>query len=149
MTITTEINKVSLKKIEGKNLSNRSKEQLASCDIRLQKVVNLTLDFMDLVVIDGHREKKEQDEYFKSGKSRLEWPKSKHNVMPSLAIDMAPVRNLIIPWEEVTLFYYFAGAVISCAKQIGVKLRWGGDWKGLHDFKKNEFNDLTHFEIRD
>jgi peptidoglycan L-alanyl-D-glutamate endopeptidase CwlK len=42
-----------------------------------------------------------------------------------------------------------AGVILTCAKQLGVKLRWGGDWDGDGNRLNNKFNDLAHFELVD
>jgi hypothetical protein len=51
-----------------------------------------TLDVspIDFKILCGHREEKEQNEAFNKGNSKLKWPQSKHNSLPSLAVDIAP-----------------------------------------------------------
>jgi len=46
-------------------------------------------------------------------------------------------------------FTYFAGYVVGIAYQMGLKIRWGGDWDMDTQVKDNNFDDLPHFEIRD
>jgi len=38
---------------------------------------------------------------------------------------------------------------MSIATQLGIKIRWGGNWANDYNggFKKNKFDDLVHFEL--
>ena len=64
--------------------------------------------------------------------------------MPSLAIDAAPSP---IDWNDRERFFYFAGVVKGVAEEMGIKIRWGGDWDGDNDFDDQTFDDLVHFEL--
>jgi peptidoglycan L-alanyl-D-glutamate endopeptidase CwlK len=52
-----------------------------------------------------------------------------------------------LDWKDMKRFYYLAGIVKAVALARKVKIRWGGDWDGDHDFKDQTFNDLVHFEL--
>ena len=99
-----------------------------------------------------------------SGHSKVDWPKSKHNQSPSIAIDIAPWINNSVPWPEhptnwqyatqrdryiknLAQFYHFAGYVLSRAAYLDIGIRWGGDWDSDHDLRDNKFDDLVHFEL--
>jgi hypothetical protein len=41
------------------------------------------------------------------------------------------------------------GMIRGIAKQLNVKVRWGGDWDSDGDVKDNGFDDLVHVEILD
>lgn len=69
---------------------------------------------------------------------------SKHNSQPSKAVDVSPYP---INWNNKEGFYHFAGFVRATAQQMGIKIRWGGDWNGNFDLKDQNFFDLPHFEI--
>ena len=121
-----------------------SKEKLASCDPLLQKVANRAILIMDFSVICGHRGKEEQDKAFASGNSKLKWPDGKHNKMPSLAMDLLPYP---IDWNDRDRFILLAGIIIGVAHELGVPIRWGGDWNSNYVIKDESFQDLGHFEL--
>ena len=41
------------------------------------------------------------------------------------------------------------GMIRGIGKQLGVKIRWGGDWDSDGEIKDNNFDDLVHVEIRE
>ena len=126
------------------SFSQTSKDRLATCDARLQRVFNEVIKHFDCTVLCGHRNKEKQDAAFASGNSKLKWPNGNHNSMPSKAVDVAPFP---VDWNDSKRFYYFAGFVMATAKAMGIKLRFGGDWNRDTQLKDNKFNDLVHWEI--
>jgi hypothetical protein len=75
---------------------------------------------------------------------RVQWPDSKHNQSPSMAVDVAPYP---IDWADRERFNYFAGYVMGVASQHGIALRWGGDWNRDWKVRDNNFDDLPHYEL--
>ena len=120
--------------------SKKSSDRLATCDKRLQDMANMMLErsSFDLTITDGYRTKEEQDEAFKSGKSRAVFGKSKHNVFPSQAIDIVPYPinwDTKDPrWQEMAL------NAMWCAGKLGFEITWGGSFISL--------KDLPHFELK-
>ena len=51
--------------------------------------------------------------------------------------------------KEVGIFYYFGGFVLGTAQEMGLGIRWGGDWDGDLNLSEERFKDLVHFEIND
>lgn len=100
-----------------------------------------------LIITCGYRGQAEQDEAFKSKRSKVQWPNSKHNSAPAKAMDLAIVRAGKIDWNATRNFYFLAGVVKAVAKAKGIAIRWGGDWDSDNDFADQQFNDLPHFEI--
>ncbi|RME64971.1 MAG: M15 family peptidase [Alphaproteobacteria bacterium] len=123
-----------------------SAARLASCDARLQAVFNRVIEMIDCSILVGHRDKTAQNAAYVAGRSRLDWPKSKHNRLPSLAVDAVPYP---IDWDDRERFYLFAGIVLATAAAQGTRLRWGGDWNGDFRLADNRFDDLPHFEIEE
>lgn len=120
----------------------RSLDNLASAHPDLQRVCKEAIKVYDFTVICGHRGKEEQEAAVRTGKSKTHYPNSKHNSMPSLAVDIAPYP---IDWNNKERFYYLAGVMMGIAAQLGIALRWGGNWNGdqtLGDW------DLPHFELK-
>ena len=124
--------------------SKRSLEKLATCDERLQDVMNRVVKSFDCTILTGFRTKEEQTELYLTGKSQLQWPHGKHNVMPSKALDAAPYP---IDWKDRERASFFAGFVLGVASEMGISLRWGGDWNQNWQVRDNSFDDLWHFEI--
>jgi peptidoglycan L-alanyl-D-glutamate endopeptidase CwlK len=126
------------------NLSQKSLDRLNTCDPRLVLLVKEVVKSFDCAVLVGHRTEAEQDDAFHQGLSKLQWPKSKHNSLPSMAVDLAPWP---IDWNNVEQFCYFAGFVMGLAESMGIKLRWGGDWNENENPRDETFKDLVHFEL--
>jgi peptidoglycan L-alanyl-D-glutamate endopeptidase CwlK len=124
----------------GKTSNERKKE----CDYNLQIILDEAIKIVDFSILCGHRTEEEQNQALYEGRSKLAFPKSKHNNYPSFAVDIAPYP---IDWEDTDRFYYLAGIIKGIAHSKGVKIRWGGDWDSDNDFKDNNFNDLPHFEL--
>jgi peptidoglycan LD-endopeptidase CwlK len=128
--------------------SAASLKQLITCDERLQRLFFAVLDSgYDCTIVCGHRGQADQDEACRTGKSKLRWPNSLHNSMPSLAVDVAPYYLADgIPWADKQRFVMFAGYVLGVASQLNIPVRWGGDWNGDHLFNES-FVDMPHFEL--
>lgn len=124
--------------------SKTSQQRLNECHPLLQKVFNRVIQITDCTIITGHRDKPTQNEMYRTGKSQLQWPDGKHNIMPSEAIDAAPYP---IDWKDRERATLFAGLVIGIAEEMGIKLRWGSDWNRDWQVKDNNFDDLWHFEL--
>ncbi|MEO0412611.1 MAG: M15 family peptidase [Pseudomonadota bacterium] len=125
--------------------SHTSLQRLASCDMRLQTLFHAVITQVDCSILEGHRSRDRQEAAYARGQSKLHWPRSKHNARPSLAVDAAPWP---IDWDDRDRFHLFGGIVLGTAKQLGIALRWGGDWDGDFQTRDNRFDDLVHFEVR-
>jgi peptidoglycan L-alanyl-D-glutamate endopeptidase CwlK len=123
----------------------KSRERIATCDKELQNLFTDVVKYFDCSVLVGFRGENKQNRAFKEGRSMVRWPRGKHNSNPSLAIDVAPYP---IDWDDRERFLYFGGFVKGCAYQMGLPLRWGGDWDNDTSLSDNKFDDLVHFEIR-
>ena len=126
-----------------------STERLASADVRLQKLFNEVIKTFDCAILEGHRTEEKQNEYFKTGKSKLPWPQGKHCSDPSLAVDAAPFIQGKASYNTQHCLY-FAGYVMATAKAMGIDIRWGGDWDMDNEsMTDQDFQDLLHYEIKD
>ena len=122
-----------------------SKERLATAHPDLQKLFNEIIKNIDCSVTEGHRGKELQNKYFDEGKSKVRFPDGRHNKNPSLAVDVTPYPVDYNDRERQTLF---AGYVLGVASQIGLNVRWGGDWNKDFSVADNRFDDMPHFELR-
>lgn len=129
--------------------SRKSLKKLSQCDDRLQRVFNEVIKHRDCTILEGNRDKGTQDEYFRTGKSKVKYPNSKHNSLPSQAVDVAPYfpNSPHIRWSDIESFAYFSGFVIGIAASMGIKLRHGADWDQDGDTTDQSFMDWPHFEI--
>lgn len=111
-------------------LGKTSLERLSSCHDDLQLLILdvaqrvdagelFTADIRDITVLCGQRGEAEQDAAFARGTSKLQWPKSKHNQTPSLAVDIAPYP---IDWQDREAFLVLRGFVLARAAALGLKV---------------------------
>lgn len=132
----------------------RSTANLATCSPGIQRVMYAVILEVDCSIIYGHRGKAAQNEAFKLGFSTKQWPNSNHNKAPSKAVDVLPhpsgwpqdSDSKLVKMHKIAHFYYQAGVIMTKAKELGVNLRWGGDWDMDKDFLDQTFDDLAHFE---
>jgi len=125
-------------------LSQFSLDNLESCHPDLIRVFVRVAEITNIRITDGHRSKLEQQKAYDSCHSKMQWPDSGHNKTPSIAIDVAPYP---IDWDDKRRFYYLAGMVKAVAEEMGIKIRFGGDWSGDGIFKDQKFDDLVHYEL--
>ena len=124
----------------------KSRENLLQCDYRLQILFNTVVVNFDCSVLCGHRNEEDQNQAFSTNHSKLKWPESAHNSLPSKAIDVVPYP---INWENLDRFYYFGGFVKGIAKELELDIIWGGDFDDDTFLKDGRFMDLPHYSIKD
>ncbi len=122
-----------------------SKKHLKTCDDRLQKLFNEVIKHVDCSILEGHRDKDRQNKLYEEGKTKVKYPNGRHNRQPSSAVDVTPYP---VDWEDRERQTLFAGFVIGVASQMGIKLRWGGDWDQDFQVVDNRFDDFPHFELK-
>lgn len=118
-------------------LSSLSRKRLSTCHPDLIAVVTLASERVPMAVICGHRGEVDQRAAFANGFSKKNWPDSPHNTVPSRAVDITP---LPLDWQDVAAFERVAKVVKMAAKELGVEVEWGGDWK--------KFKDRPHFQLK-
>ena len=121
-----------------------SKARLSTCHPQLQAVFNEVIKGWDCSILCGERPEEDQNEAYSSGRSTVQYPNSKHNTSPSLAVDVAPYP---IDWDDLGRFYMFAGYVMRIAEDMNIKIRYGGDWDGDKHTTDHKFKDLPHWEL--
>jgi peptidoglycan L-alanyl-D-glutamate endopeptidase CwlK len=126
------------------SFGTESKKQLETCAPELQRLFNEVVKHWDCKVIEGKRSEQQHAINLASGASRTTNSKHVTGNLPSQAADVAPFP---IKWANIKRFYAFAGFVIGTAKQLGIPIRWGGDWDSDRDLDDQTFNDLVHFEL--
>ena len=126
------------------SFSQRSLDNLKNVDERLVRICNELIKRIDFAVIEGFRTPERQKELFDKGFSKIDGisKKGKHNYSPSLAIDIIPFKKGHNPFdgskESDIMFDNLAKEFKQVAKELGINITWGGDWK---------FIDKPHFQI--
>ena len=127
-----------------------SRKEYDTLDPRLQKLCDrINTEVCDMRLLCGHRPKEDQDLAFATKRSKVQWPNSKHNKTPSVAVDWTPTPVNLKSRSLREELCYIAGAATVIAKQEGFTLRWGGDWDQDGDLEDNTFDDLFHVEIKE
>lgn len=130
--------------------SKSSKDKLDTCHNDLQVLFLEVIKSFDCTVVCGHRGEEEQNKAYNEGNSQLQFPRSKHNRLPSLAVDVVPFP---IDWRDLNRMRFFSGYVLGIAQvlkdsgKMTHSIRWGGDWNSDSELADNRFNDFPHFEI--
>ena len=101
-------------------------------------ITNAPIDF---VITEGVRTQKRQWELFKAGKSKCDGVKNKSNHQVKAdgyghAVDLYP---LPINYKNKEPYKILAGHIKKVAKELNIKIQWGGDWKN--------FCDMPHYEL--
>ena len=112
----------------------KSKERLKGVDARLVSVLNELIKIMDVTIIEGVRSSERQEELLKQGLSKVKY--SKH--MEGKAVDLAPYP---IDWDDLERFYYMGGMIRGIGKELGINVRWGGDWDSDGNIREQSIND--------
>jgi peptidoglycan LD-endopeptidase CwlK len=134
--------------------SQASLERLASCDVRLQVILNEVIKRIDFIVIEGHRSREGQEAAFAAGKTQKHWPHGNHNSIPSRAVDIWPwTPQGRIDWKDVTAAGRLMGYIQRVAEEKGIRLRfgldWDGDWYTVDRDPDEAFLDAPHVEVID
>ena len=133
----------------------RSKAKLDTVHPDLRRVMERAIlrTPYDITIVHGWRGEEAQNALYETGASTKRWPDSKHNAtlpngMPmSEAVDFAPWIDGSIPWKDIGIFCVVAGVILASASEIGVKMRWGGDWDGDGSTLDHQLRDYGHMEI--
>ena len=139
-------------------LSERSLNNLKGVDERLVKVVKRAIEIteQDFVVIEGLRTKEQMminygkgrtaselavhgipASYAKPNEAKVTWLNDPFasNHAKGLAVDIVPYP---VDWNDISKFKKINEAMQASAKEFGIKLSYGGDWKN---------KDYPHWEL--
>lgn len=118
--------------------SEKSLKKLYKCHPLLVELMLYAIrhSIIDFTIICGTRSNEAQQKAYEEGKSLLKSGKSKHNMIPSEAVDIAPYP---IEWNNIDNFEKLGKCIKVCAKLLNISIKWGGDWS---------FKDYGHFELK-
>lgn len=118
------------------HFGEQSESNLATCHVKLVQVAREGIKSYDFSVIKGHRPEHEQRAAFVSGASKLLWPNSAHNKMPSEGMDLVPYP---VDWENLQRFKELATVIKRVATDMGIEIEWGYDlWQW----------DMPHWQLK-
>lgn len=131
---------------DERKFSRISEQRLQECHPDLQRVIRRALADgpLDFSVLCGHRGEAEQEKAVHDGKSKQHYPSSKHNSLPSKAVDVAPCP---IDWNDRKRFVDLYRQIFAAAAKEGVKIRWGGDFNRDGNLSNDSFVDMPHYEL--
>lgn len=125
-------------------LSTRSIGRLSGVHPDLVKVVKRAIQISnyDFMVVEGLRTIETQREYVKNGVSKT--MNSFH--LTGHAVDLAPLENGAIDWENKKgQFDSVAKAMMQAAKELGVKVVYGGVWdKNMTEYDNPQQESLSY-----
>lgn len=128
--------------------SEESKRRLNQAHHLIQRVGEEVIQVVDVKVGETLRGREKQQRYYREGKSKLQYPDSKHNRRPAEAVHFLPYPEL---WDASTERWYYVGGIVVGVAQVvlpsDVGWRWGGDWDGDDIFSDQGFDDLAHHEL--
>jgi peptidoglycan L-alanyl-D-glutamate endopeptidase CwlK len=119
------------------SFSAKSKASLAKARPELQKLFAAVILEIDCTVLDSERGKAAQEKAFKAGNSKAHFGQSPHNFTPSIAVDVVPYP---LDWDDIAAFKKLGAVVKRKAKELGIPISWGGDWRSLKDFPHYELS---------
>jgi len=134
------------------NYSISSQKKLDTCHPDLQTLFFYVVIGYDNTIVCGHRDRLEQEEAYANGYSQLQWPDSKHNKYPSMAVDAVPYEINHLDWSKLQSAH-FAGYVKGVADMLyrmsimSHRIRSGADWDMDNDINDTKFWDACHFEL--
>lgn len=125
----------------GSSFSQIEQDRLLTCDPKLIKLMIEVDKMYPVFIICGHRGKADQEDAVRRGVSKLHFPYSKHNGLPSMAVDIAPnpdKNDKTLEWNNIKEFERMCSFVELKAKELGIKIRLGRDFS---------FKDYPHIEL--
>ncbi len=114
----------------------------------LRMVLDEAIKYYNFTIVCGYRNKIDQNKAFQDKTSKLQYPNSKHNKIPSLAADLTPYpfdpKN---DWKDLARFARMMGHIEAAAKRLGISIRLGMDFDQDGSTIDESFKDFPHVEL--
>lgn len=133
------------------SFSKNSLARFEGVDPRLVAVAHKALSYgvLDFAAAQGVRTDEEQEELYAQGRTKpgkiVTWTlDSKHKKQADgygHALDLVPVINGKIDWNDIQAFHMLATLMFRAAMELGHEIEWGGHWM------KNK--DYPHFQVKE
>lgn len=119
-----------MKKLNKYRWGVRSKTRMRGIHPDLRKVMDrfIQLTDQDATVLEGLRSVKRQTKLYRSGASKT--MNSRH--LTGHAVDVAPLVKGQVSWDWKH-YHPMARVMKEAARQVDVKIEWGGDWSSFKD----------------
>jgi len=135
-------------------LSDRSRRNLVGVHPDMVAVVTRAIEISpaDFMVIEGVRTPERQKELYAQGRTKpgkkVTWTLNSNHFKQAdgfgRAVDLLPEPY---DWKDAGQFDKVARAMREAGKQLGVKIRWGGDWDQDGRAREKGETDSPHFEL--
>ena len=142
----------------------RSKRELSTCKPALRKVMELAIKQspVDFGISQGARSVEQQRQFYLKGVSQVnpdrytleELPlKGKHIVTDKFPLSRAADIFIYVPGKRELSYHpehlaLVAGVIYAAAAQLGIAIRWGGNWDGDGEILTDQkFDDSPHLEL--
>ena len=122
-----------------------SKRKLSECDEKLQRIAYVLIHGYGFTVICGHRNKEKQNTAYEQKFSMKKYPYSKHNSIPSKAMDIIPDAGGWNAGREQ--FILMIGTIKGIALNLGIPIRCGIDFNDNNNLEDDNFIDSAHIEL--
>lgn len=128
-------------------LSKNSLAKLEKVNPALVNVVKRAIEIteVDFAVVQGNRTQAGQNALYEQGRTKpgpkVTWTRNSNHI-GGRAVDLAPFYKGKIEWDnngKLGLYPKINDAMQQAAKELGVKIKWGGEWKSTPD--------RPHFEL--
>lgn len=130
--------------------SQNSRSKLATCHPDIHTIMMEVIKWRDVSIVCGWRSEEAQQEAYHNGYSTVQYPNSKHNSAPSMAVDVVPYPE---KWSDMDELQIMGGFILGVAAmlyeegKISHLVRWGHDWDMDDDYDDHTFIDAPHFEL--
>lgn len=124
------------------SFGSKSLANLSQLHPLLQQICIEAIKEIDFTILDAQRGRAEQELAFRQKRSKARFGQSAHNYVPAVSMDVAPYP---IDFDDLDRFKELAKVIMRIARELGIKLRWGGDWN--MDGSTSDGWDFPHFEL--
>ena len=126
------------------SFGNESKQHYNTLHPKLKKIADALISHVDCKIMCGHRSNEEQARLLAAGVSKVGPGKSKHNSLPSRAMDIGPYP---VDWNDRERWLLWCGFVKGTAAALGIEIRMGADWDMDGYTNDQKFHDMPHIEL--
>ena len=129
-------------------LGAESNRQLDTCHVKLQRLIREVdrrlekrrIQKLDIKAVCGHRGQADQEKAFALGNSDKHWPDSRHNTLPSTAVDVTPDPQM---WSDPELVMLLIGFILAVAVDLDIEIEVGALWQK----RDRPHVQLTEYEL--
>lgn len=111
----------------------------------LQELFRDVASQIPILIMDAQRGKAAQEDAFRRKATKVHFPNSAHNWVPSVALDVAP---LPLVWTDRKAFRHLIVDIVQpTAKRLKIPIRCGIDFNMNGVLTDDKFVDLPHVEL--